>query len=77
MDFKFLRHDFEISLLSLLPPVPSHAQAASLLDQTRFGWATSKFCESTALIYYFYLRTLTYLYKTPRRIPSFQKEKKI
>ena len=75
--FQFLRHDFKISLLSFLLPEPSHAQAASLLDQTRFGWATSKFCQSTALIIYFYLRTLTYLYKIPQRILSFQKEKKI
>ena len=74
---KFLRHDFKIYLLSFLPPEPSHAEEASLLDQTRFSWATSKFCQSTALIYYFYLGTLTYLYKTPQRIPSFQKEKKI
>ena len=77
MDFKFLRHDFKIYLLSFPPPEPSHAQAASLLDQTRLGWATRKFCQSTALINYFYLRTLTYLYKIPQRIPSFQKEKKI
>lgn len=74
---KFLRHDFKIYLLSFLPPEPSHAQVDSLLDQTRLGWATSKFCQSTALIIYFYLRTLTYLYKIPQRILSFQKEKKI
>ena len=61
----------------LSPSEPAHAEEASLLDQTRFSWATSKFCQSTALIIYFYLRTLTYLYKIPQRILSFQKEKKI